>query len=165
MRTGERYVYRLFDSAGTCLYVGECENPLRRIARHRQRPWGTRIADVVMTLCADRIEGLALENAERRRLSPEFSIDRNYSDKSLGHGELSDWVVRFLAANGPATQKQIGDQLVALGWQGSPNSIGSVVIRLVDRGSLVIAGEVPSSSGRWKTARLFGLAEQSEVAA
>lgn len=38
--TGRRAaVYRLYDAAGTLLYIGSAYDPEQRVERHRKKPW------------------------------------------------------------------------------------------------------------------------------
>lgn len=152
------YVYRLFDADDRCLYVGRSTDYAMRVRRHRMRPWGSQIARVDVTLHASPAQARDRESCEIGRLNPVHNIRLANDGRALAQGELAEIVRTIVEQFGPLTQTEVERQMFTLGYHGQSNAAGTILARLVTNGELAVVDERPSIKGRWKTARVFGVA-------
>lgn len=72
-KPSEEYLYRLYDRAGTLLYVGITSKPLNRLREHRQQPWWPEVDLVKLRL--ERFESRnAVLLAERTTIQAEHPL-------------------------------------------------------------------------------------------
>jgi predicted GIY-YIG superfamily endonuclease len=88
-------LYRLYDSAGTLLYVGIAGNPGRRFEQHRKdKPWWGEVAEIKVAHYPTRAEAAHAETAAIKTERPRHNIIHNngrpaYEPPSVATGEWS----------------------------------------------------------------------------
>lgn len=71
---GPAWVYRIYDTQGRLIYVGETLNLVVRLAAHGDKWWGTQIAKVKAKVYPNRGEAQAAERAAIKAERPRFNI-------------------------------------------------------------------------------------------
>ena len=158
------FVYQLIDSYGEVIYVGCSGDPMGRLRRHRKRPWGYRISDVLLRPCRDEATARAIEGDFIERFRPQYNIVGNPAAPGTVPGSRKDMVIEALRDAGPMTQTECEQYLRARGVDNVKSFVGTTLVRLRTGGVIEAVAEVPAVSGRWATANVYGLAS-TEVAA
>lgn len=70
------WVYRLYDAAGSLLYVGLTTNPVDRVPSHRRKSWGPLIDHYTIERFPDRESAKVAERSAIHREEPIHNLVR-----------------------------------------------------------------------------------------
>jgi predicted GIY-YIG superfamily endonuclease len=77
IETRRAAVYRLYDAAGTLLYIGSAYDPGDRWDEHRKKPWAAAVAERTERWYPDRSAAYAAETAAIKSEMPRHNITNN----------------------------------------------------------------------------------------
>lgn len=158
------YVYSLLNADERVLYVGCSGDPSMRLRRHLDRPWGNEIAEMRVIPCEHREAAVALERSKIADTQPKYNVDDNPRRSKRPYGVRQQQVLDLLVEHGPMTQVQAEEWFRDHGVDNSRSFTGMSLSRLKGKGLVEVIDQVPSKSGRWKTAALFAATTKDTAA-
>lgn len=151
--TKRYYVYEIRSIDGQIGYVGMSLQPLKRLAQHRQQPWGKKIESITLYPVGSEAEAEELERVKIIEHQPPWNRDGVLASRPRScRAEILDIIRR----RGPSTATQIRNAMRSAGSTNG-DQVSTIVNRLIAKGDLYVTAEQPRLGGYHETARVFAL--------